>query len=30
MLTKVPIVKTMVSSVVMYRYENWAKKKAEC
>ena len=29
-LTKVPIVKAMVSSLVMYRYENLAKKKAEC
>ena len=29
-LTKVPIVKAMVSSLVMYRYENLSKKKAEC
>ena len=26
-LTKVPIVKAMVSSIVMYRYENWAKRR---
>ena len=27
--TKVHTVKTMVSSVVMYRYESWTIKKAE-
>ena len=27
--TKVPIVKTIVFSVVMYRCENWTIKKAE-
>ena len=30
MLTKVHIVKTMVFPVVMYGYESWAIKKAEC
>ena len=28
--TKVRLVKTMVFPVVMYRYENWTIKKAEC
>ena len=28
--TKVHIVKAMVSPVVMYRYESWTIKKAEC
>ena len=28
--TKVHIVKAMVFPVVMYRYENWTIKKAEC
>ena len=28
--TKVCIVKTMVFPVVMYRYESWTIKKAEC
>ena len=27
--TKVCIIKTMVSSVVMYGYESWTRKKAE-
>ena len=30
MLTKVHIVKVMVFPVVMYRYESWTIKKAEC
>ena len=30
MLTKVPIVKAMVFPVVMYGYESWTIKKAEC
>ena len=30
LLIKVCIVKAMVFSVVMYRYENWTIKKAEC
>ena len=30
LLTKVHIVKAMVFPVVMYRYENWTIKKAEC
>ena len=30
MLTKVHIVKAMVFLVVMYRYESWTIKKAEC
>ena len=30
LLTKVCIVKAMVSPVVVYRYENWTIKKAEC
>ena len=30
LLTKVPIVKAMVSPVVMYRCECWALEKAEC
>ena len=30
LLTKVGIVKAMVFPGVMYRYENWAIKKAEC
>ena len=30
LLTKVPIVKAMVFPVVMYRYESWTTKKAEC
>ena len=30
MLTKVHIVKAMVFPVVMYEYENWTIKKAEC
>ena len=30
MLTKVRIVKAMVYPVVMYRYESWTIKKAEC
>ena len=29
-LTKVHIVKAMVFPVVMYRYESWTIKKAEC
>ena len=29
LLTKVPLVKTMVFSVVMYRRESWTMKKAE-
>ena len=28
--TKVRLVKTMVFPVVMYGYESWAVKKAEC
>ena len=28
--TNVCLVKTMVFPVVMYRYESWAIKKAEC
>ena len=28
--TKVPIVKAMIFPVVMYRYEIWTIKKAEC
>ena len=30
LLTKVHMVKAMVSPVVMYRYESWTIKKAEC
>ena len=30
LLTKVCIVKAMVFPVVMYRYESWTIKKAEC
>ena len=30
LLTKVYIIKAMVFPVVIYRYENWAIKKAEC
>ena len=30
LLTKVHIVKAMVCPVVMYRYESWTIKKAEC
>ena len=30
LLTKAPIVKVMVFSVVMYRYDSWIIKKAEC
>ena len=30
MLTKVHIVKAMIFPVVMYEYENWTIKKAEC
>ena len=30
MLTKVHLVNAMVFPVVMYRYESWAIKKAEC
>ena len=30
LLTKVPIVKTMVFPVVMYGCESWTIKKAEC
>ena len=30
LLTKVRIVKTMVFPVVMYGYESWAVKRAEC
>ena len=30
LLTKVGIVKAMVSPVVMYRCESWTVKKAEC
>ena len=30
MLTKAYIVKAIVCPVVMYRYENWTVKKAEC
>ena len=30
LLPKVHTVKAMVFSVVMYGYENWTKKKAEC
>ena len=30
LLTKVHLVKAMVYSVVMNRYESWTKKKAEC
>ena len=30
LLTKVHIVKSTVSPIVMYRYENWTIKKAEC
>ena len=30
LLTKVHIVKTMVFPVVMYRFESWTIKKAEC
>ena len=30
LLTKVGIVKAMVFPGVMYRYENWSIKKAEC
>ena len=30
LLTKVHIVKAMVFPVVMYGYENWTVKKAEC
>ena len=30
MLTKVRLVKAMVFPVVMYRYESWTVKKAEC
>ena len=29
-LTKVPIVKAMIFSVVMYRCESWTIKKVEC
>ena len=29
LLTKLPIVKAMVSPVVMYRYESWTMKKFE-
>ena len=29
LLTNVPIVKTMVFPVVMYRYESWVIKKTE-
>ena len=29
LLTKLPIVKAMVSPVVMYRYESWTIKKSE-
>ena len=28
--TKVPLVKAMIFPVVMYRYEIWTIKKAEC
>ena len=28
--TKVPVVKVMFFSVVIYRYESWTIKKAEC
>ena len=30
LMTKVPIVKAMVFPVVMYRWESWTIKKAEC
>ena len=30
LLTKVPVVKAMIFPVVMYRYESWTIKKAEC
>ena len=30
LLTKVRIVKAMVFPVIMYRYESWTIKKAEC
>ena len=30
LLTKVCIVKAMVFSIVMYRYESWTIRKAEC
>ena len=30
LLTKVRLVKAVVFPVVMYRYESWAIKKAEC
>ena len=30
LLTKVHLVKAMVFPVVMYRYESWTIKKAEC
>ena len=30
LLTKVHLVKAMVSPVVMYRCESWTKKKSEC
>ena len=30
LLTKVHLVKAMVFSVVMYRYESWTIKKAQC
>ena len=30
LLTKVPLVKAMVLTVVMYGYDNWTIKKAEC
>ena len=30
LLTKVHIVKAIISLVVIYRYESWTIKKAEC
>jgi len=30
LLTKIHVVKAMVFSVVMYRYESWTIKKTEC
>ena len=30
LLTKIHVIKAMVSLVVMYRYESWTIKKAEC
>ena len=30
LLTKVCLIKAMIFPVVMYRYESWALKRAEC